>query len=147
MDFTFSPEQELLRESVRSFLEKEASPAYVRAMVDDERGFTDEWWSAVTSLGWPGMLVPERHGGAGLGLVDLLVVQEEMGRLPLPGPFLSSCVAATLAAVRFDDVELQERLASGSRGTIALEEGGAGDPLESISAGARRAGGEWEKPC
>ncbi|MER3452553.1 MAG: acyl-CoA dehydrogenase, partial [Acidimicrobiia bacterium] len=100
MDFTFSPEQEALRDAVRRTLAAEAPPAYVRAMIDDPRGFTDELWSTIAALGWAGLLIPEEHGGAGLGMVDLVVVQEEMGRLPMPGPYLSSAVMATLAALR-----------------------------------------------
>jgi alkylation response protein AidB-like acyl-CoA dehydrogenase len=90
MDFTFSDEQDALRDAVRSFLGNEAPSAYVRAMADDERGFTDELWRKIADVGWPGLLVPEEHGGLGLGLVDMDVVLEEMGRLPFPGPFFSS---------------------------------------------------------
>ena len=100
MDFTFSDDQDALRESVRAFLAREAPSAYVREMADDERGFTDEVWDKLAELGWPGLLVPETNAGLGLGLVDMAVVMEEMGRLPLPGPFFSSSVFATLAARR-----------------------------------------------
>ena len=44
------------------------------------------------SSGWPGLLVPEEQGGLGLGLVDMVVVLEEMGRLPFPGPYFSSAM-------------------------------------------------------
>jgi alkylation response protein AidB-like acyl-CoA dehydrogenase len=145
VDFTFSAEQGALRDTVRSFLARETPPAYVRAMIDDDRGFTHDWWSAVADLGWLGVLVPESEGGAGLGLLDLVILQEEMGRLPLPGPFLSSAVSATLAAVHLGDTELQRQLASGARrGTLALEEGGAGDPLGSVAATASPAGDGWQ---
>jgi alkylation response protein AidB-like acyl-CoA dehydrogenase len=73
MDFTFSEDQDALRETVRGFL-SDRGMAYVRAMVDDERGFTDEVWAAMSELGWPGLLVPEADGGLGLGLVDMVVV-------------------------------------------------------------------------
>jgi alkylation response protein AidB-like acyl-CoA dehydrogenase len=145
VDFTFSAEQDALRDAVRSFLERKAPPSYVRAMIDDDRGFSDEWWDGVADLGALGLLVPEERGGAGLGLVDLVVVQEEMGRLPAPGPYLSSAVAATLAAIHLGDTQLQKDLAAGRRrGTLALEEGGAGDPLLSVAATAREAGDGWQ---
>ena len=145
VDFTFSPEQDALRETVRSYLTKSAPPAYVRQMIDDERGFTDAWWQGITDLGWPGLLIPESLGGAGLGMVDLVVLQEEMGKLPLPGPFLSSAVGGTLAALRLGDEELLARLATGgTRATVAIEEVGTGDPLESVKATAVPSGGsEW----
>ena len=93
------------------------------------RGVTDELWQRIAGLGWPGLLVPESHGGLGLGLVDMTVVMEEMGRLPFPGPFFSSAVLATLAARRLGADELLAGLASGTlRGTVALEEAGSRQP-------------------
>ena len=53
MDFTFSDDQDALRESVRAFLTREAQGGYVREMADDERGFTDAMWDKVAELGWP----------------------------------------------------------------------------------------------
>jgi alkylation response protein AidB-like acyl-CoA dehydrogenase len=142
MDFTFSAEQEQLRDVARSFLAKESPATYVRAMMDDERGFTDEWWAKVVELGWTGLLVPEEHGGAGLGPVDAVVIQEEMGRLPLPGPFFSSAICATLLASRLaDDTGLLPDLAAGTRrATVAIEEGGGGDPLDRIATSATAGG-------
>lgn len=144
MDFQFSEEQDALRDAVRSFLAAEAPGAYVRAMVDDVRGVTDDFWAQVAGLGWPGLLVPEAHGGLGLGLVDMVVVMEEMGRLPLPGPFFSSAVMATLAARRVGAEDLLGPLAAGTlRGTVALDEGGHGSPVDRIRTRARRRGATW----
>jgi alkylation response protein AidB-like acyl-CoA dehydrogenase len=144
MDFTFSDDQEALRDAVRSFLTNEAPSSYVRAMADDERGFTDELWGRVSEMGWPGLLVPEEHGGLGLGLVDMVVVMEEMGRLPFPGPFFSSAVLATLAARRLGAEDLLGPLASGDlRGTVAIEEQGHGSPVDRVRARARRKGATW----
>lgn len=141
MDFTFSPEQDALRDSVRSFLADR--PTYARSMIDDPRGFTDEWWSAVVELGWPGTLVPVEQGGVGLGLVDLVVTQEEMGKIPLPGPFLSSSVTATLAALHLGESALLADLASGRRrGTVAFEETGTG-LLDTISTTATEGSSGW----
>ena len=68
----------------------------------------------MADLGWLGVLVPESAGGLGLGLVDVVVLQEEMGKLPFPGPFLSSAVAATVAAVRLGLDDVLADLASGA---------------------------------
>jgi alkylation response protein AidB-like acyl-CoA dehydrogenase len=144
VDFTFSAEQNALRESVRSVLAAEAGPAYVRSMIDDERGFTDGWWTEINDLGWPGALVPEPLGGTGLGLIDVVVIQEEMGKLAMPGPFLSSAVAATIAVLRLGEAGLQADLATGRRrGTVAIEEGGHADPLASIRTTATETAGGW----
>jgi alkylation response protein AidB-like acyl-CoA dehydrogenase len=144
MDFTFSDDQDALRDGVRSFLAAEAAGAYVRAMAEDPRGFTDEFWDGVAALGWPGLLVPEAHGGLGLGLVDMVVVMEEMGRLPLPGPYFSSSVMATLTARAVGADDLLAPLASGAlRGTVALEESGHGSPVDRVRTRARRKGATW----
>jgi alkylation response protein AidB-like acyl-CoA dehydrogenase len=144
MEFTFSEDQEALRSAVRAFLTDRSPSAYVRTMIDDERGFTDDVWDELVGLGWTGVLVPEEHGGLGLGLVDLVVVQEEMGRVPFPGPYFSSAVIATLAAGRLGLADRLESLASGAtRGTVALDELGHGDPVDRIRTRAVRTHGRW----
>lgn len=146
MDFTFSPEQEEFRQAVRATLAAEAPSSYVRAMIDDPVGVSEGLWATMAELGWLGVLVPESAGGLGLGLVDVVVLQEELGKLPFPGPFLSSAVACTLACVRLgvDDVLADGwlgRLAAGTaRGTVAMEEPGHGDPLSTVRARAKREG-------
>jgi len=145
VDFTFSAEQEALREVARAFLAREAPSTYVREMLDDPAGCTDELWAKVAALGWTGVLVPERHGGAGLGLLEAVVLGEETGALPLPGPWLSSAVAGALVATAVGDDAVLSGLADGSlRATVAIEEGGARDPLDSVAATARKRGSAWE---
>src|SRR5437867_4241798 len=144
MDFTFNADQEELRRAVRSFLEGQSPPSYVRAMIDDERGFTDDVWDQLVDLGWPALLVPEASGGLGLGLVDLVVVMEEMGRVPFPGPYFSSSVGATLAAKHLGlDAQLASLASGATRGTVALEEPGAGDPVNRVRTRAIRKAGRW----
>ena len=144
MDFTFSPEQEALRSVARSFLAAQAPGPYVRAMLDDDRGVTDELWAKGVALGWPGLLVPETEGGAGLGMLEAVVLCEEMGALPLPGPWLSSAIAGSLVAVHLSDTQLLPHLAEGSRlATVAIEETGTRDPLDDITTTARRRGDRW----
>lgn len=134
MDFMFSAEQDQLRQSARAFLETRAPSAYVRAMVDDERGFTDGFWGEVEEMGWTELPT----------LLDMTVVLEETGRLPLPGPFFSAGVVTPLA-VRHLELD-----PPAGRGTIALEELGTGDPVDRVRTRARRKGGDWlltgEKP-
>jgi len=140
LDFEFSEDQELLRATVRRFLAERAPVAYVRSMLDDERGATDEIWSGLAELGVTGLLVPEAQGGAGMGMVDMAVVREELGRAVHPGPFASSAVGAvslvTLAGSADDRAGLLAGLASGeSVGTVAL--------AEPERTRATHTGGEW----
>jgi alkylation response protein AidB-like acyl-CoA dehydrogenase len=95
MDFGFSEEQDLLRESCRQFLSQEVPFSRVRELAEAER-FDRALWAEIAGLGWTGLTIPEAHDGLGLGLVDLLVLAEEHGHLCQPGPFLSTALVATV---------------------------------------------------
>ena len=144
MDFTYDDEQLALQDVARSALERECGPDVVRQLADDADGITPALWSTLVDLGWTGLLVPEEYGGSGVGLLEMCVVLEEMGRIPLPGPIFSSAVAATIAANAQDATELLGDLASGARrGTIALGELGHGEPLSTVRTRARRKAAQW----
>src|ERR1044071_119406 len=104
VDFDFDADQNALRDAVRTTLARalprDRSREIVDAAIGGEVRLPDDVWSTIAELGWTGLLVPEAYGGLGLGLVDMTVVMEEMGALPLPGPFFSSAVLATLVALR-----------------------------------------------
>jgi len=127
MDLEFTPEQAELRHSVRRLLSERAPISYVREMYDDARGTTKDVWGRLCDLGVTGLLVPEQHGGAGMGMVDMAVALEELGRAVHPGPFAASAVGAaslvTIAGTPEDRARLLPGLASGERiGTVALFE-------------------------
>ncbi len=125
VDFDFNDDQRALREAVRSSLAGLVPSRTLFAMVDAGGRMPTELWSQLADLGWPGLLIAEEYGGLGLGLVDMTVVMEEMGKLPLPGPFWSSAVLATVAATRLGAVDLLPGLATGAvRGTVAVDEVG-----------------------
>ena len=130
MDFEFSDEQEALRATVRRFLAEQAPiQPYVRDLYGDSRGTTDAVWKGLAELGATGLLVPTEHGGAGMGMVEMGVVLEELGRAIHPGPFLSSAVAAASMLVATDGgADLLPSIADGSLvATVALTEGNARD--------------------
>jgi len=90
MDIGFTEEQELLRDTARRFLEGECDTQFVRKRMAEPAAVTDEFWQKLAEQGWLGIIYPEEEGGSGLGLVDLVVLMEEMGRAVMPGPFLST---------------------------------------------------------
>ncbi len=151
MDFTFNEEQIALRDVARQALEDAVDGTRLRALADDPAGVDDELWGKLVDLGWTGLLVDEAEGGAGADLLETCIVVEQMGRIPVPGPFFSSAIAATLAARALGLADLLGDLATGARrGTVALAEIGYGDPVETVRARARRKGAGWvasgEKP-
>jgi len=144
VDFTYDDEQLALQDVARTALERECGPQVLRQLAEDASGVTPALWATLVDLGWTGLLVPEDQGGTGAGLLEMCIVLEQMGRIPLPGPFFSSAVAAALAARALGATELLGDLASGSRrGTIALGEQGHGEPLATTRTRARRKGAQW----
>jgi alkylation response protein AidB-like acyl-CoA dehydrogenase len=94
MNFELGEEQIMLKNSAREFLDKECPKKHVRAMIDDEKGYSLELWKKMAGLGWQGLVFPEQYGGVGSSFLDLVVLLEEMGRALMPAPFLSTVVQA-----------------------------------------------------
>jgi alkylation response protein AidB-like acyl-CoA dehydrogenase len=131
MNFELTDDQRAIQRTARDFLAAEYPPAEVRRLAyDSPRGFTDEGWARICELGWPALLVAEEHGGLGLGVVELAVVQEELGAALGPSPFLSTVVAAAFIAEAGSDEQrarwLPTLAAGEARGTVATlrEDGG-----------------------
>jgi alkylation response protein AidB-like acyl-CoA dehydrogenase len=149
MDFTFTEEHGELRQAVRRFLENESSEVAVRAAMETDRGFEARVWERLASeMALPGLAVPERYGGAGLGSVELAVVMEEMGRVLFCGPFLSTAVLATGVLTTIADEsargELLPEIAAGRAiVTAATVDDSGRTALESPSVRAVRDGTGW----
>ena len=79
MELEFTDEQEELRSSVRSFLEKECPVEAVRAVVETGEA-PEKLWGSMVALDWPALAVPEEYGGIGLTILETAVVVEELGR-------------------------------------------------------------------
>ncbi|OIP89157.1 MAG: hypothetical protein AUK24_06590 [Syntrophaceae bacterium CG2_30_49_12] len=79
MNFGFTEEQNILRKSVKDFMEKECPPEYVRELEEKEE-YPYELYGKMAKLGWLGLPIPEEYGGSGLGPVDLVIMGEEMSR-------------------------------------------------------------------
>jgi acyl-CoA dehydrogenase len=92
-------EHALLRAEARRWLDERFPIARVRTLADGSDGEDPADWKQLADLGWLGLVVPEKHGGAGLGAVHLAVLLEETGRRLLPAPLLSSTLAALALAL------------------------------------------------
>jgi alkylation response protein AidB-like acyl-CoA dehydrogenase len=79
MDFTLSPEQEILRESVRSFAEKEIKP--LAQALDRKEEFSYETMQKMAELGLFGIVVPEKYGGQGMDYLSYIIATEEIARV------------------------------------------------------------------
>jgi alkylation response protein AidB-like acyl-CoA dehydrogenase len=142
MDIGFTEEQELLRGSARRFLENECPSAFVRQRMAEPAAMTDVFWQKLAEQGWFGILYPEEWGGSGLGLVDMTVLMEEMGRAVMPGPFFSTVLlggAAILeAGSQAQRQEWLSRVAAGdAKVSLAWTEANARWDAAGIMATAR----------
>ncbi|MGH9081531.1 MAG: acyl-CoA dehydrogenase family protein [Acidimicrobiales bacterium] len=93
MHFAFTEQQLEFRDAVRQVLAKECGPADVRAAYEAPSARSRRW-STLAELGVVGLTVPEAEGGLGLGLVDLVPLLEEAGRVALPEPLVETTALA-----------------------------------------------------
>ena len=90
MRFAFTDDQIAFRDAVRELLDKECTPAHVRAAWTNESGRVPGLWDQLVEMGVVGMLAPERDGGLGLTMVDLVLILEETGRYAVPEPIVET---------------------------------------------------------
>ena len=88
MQFAFSEDQVLFRDTVRDFLTNECPPAVVRAAWESDTGIAADVWGGLAEMGVVGLTAPEAAGGLGMSDVDLVMLLEEAGRAALPAPLV-----------------------------------------------------------
>jgi alkylation response protein AidB-like acyl-CoA dehydrogenase len=147
MDLEFTSEQEELRDSVRSFLDKECSLQLVRRIVESGEPPT-ELWESMVALDWPALAVPEEHGGVGLTFVETAVVVEELGRSVAPGPLLTTISQFAPIVREAGTPEQRQRFLSAvatgaSTGALALADHATGWSPRDVTMRAERAEGGW----
>ena len=96
MQFQLDDTQQLIQDSARRLLTSEFDSDAARAAEASADGFSKDVWSQLAQLGWNSIAVPEAAGGSGLGVLELCVLAEELGRAAASTPLLvSSGLAAT----------------------------------------------------
>jgi alkylation response protein AidB-like acyl-CoA dehydrogenase len=124
VNFDLDDEQREIKGTAKEFLADRFKPEKVRELAES-RSYDDALWQEVCELGWPGIAVPEEHGGQGLGMVELTLLCEEIGYACAPLPFISNAIAG-LVIDEGGSQEQRERwlpgIASGEgRGAAALD--------------------------
>lgn len=139
MDFELSDEQRMIRDLARNFARKEIAPA--AAALDREEAFPTDIYRQAKELGLLNLTVPEEYGGAGLGVLELVLVAEQLA-WACTGVALSlelNAVVADALVVGGDEPLKKEylgRLAEGQIGCYALTEPGAGSDVAGIESTA-----------
>ena len=147
MDFDFSDDQQMLRETVRKWVEKAYSFERRRAIVK-AGGYSKETWNEMAELGLLGLYVAEENGGMGFGPVDAMVVMEELGRGIVVEPFAAIALVATslLNAGNAPSTALWlQGIAEGrERVVLAHQERAARYRLAHVETSAKNVGGTWQ---
>jgi alkylation response protein AidB-like acyl-CoA dehydrogenase len=143
-------EQELLQQTAREFVSGRSPLKRVRALRDgaDADGFSRDLWREMARLGWVGIVLPEEHGGLGLGYAELAIVMEELGRGLAPEPILSTVLlGANAVLLGGPDVQRREHLPAVAAGerllALAFQEPRSRYDLHRVETRAERAGGGW----
>src|SRR5436309_60936 len=147
MDFSFTPEPEALREPARRLLEDHVTAARLKAVEAAPDGFDRAAWHALAEARLLGVALPEDDGGSGLGVLELCLLPEQVGRAVAPVPVFPTLVLGALAIAESGTAEQRRRWLPGvTTGevvlTAALVEPGADDP-EAPATAAARDGASW----
>ncbi len=150
MQLVLSEDQELLAKTAADFAAEHAPVSRVRALRDarDPIGYSRDLWRQMAELGWVGIPFAEQHGGADMGLAELVCVLEALGRGLAPEPFLG-CVLLAGRAIQRAGSEAQQaawlpRIASGDVvAALAYQEAGSRYDPTRIEATAAPRGSGW----
>ena len=144
MDFSFTSDQQLLKNSARAFLDEHCTPATVRGLWNDPRGESEAMWKDMAQLGWLGLALPEAHGGSDLGMVESALLLEELGRASYPGPYLPTVLVAMAITRAGTEAQKQRWLpsvaAGSARATTAFLDGELSWAPDAITTRAEKSG-------
>ena len=113
MDLDFSEEQVMLRDTARGICNELSPSAVVRAMEQDEAGYSAPFWQQLAELGITSLGIPEAHGGMAWGALEMAIVYEEFGRSLAPSPHWASCVLSAKLLELAGSAEQQASLLPG----------------------------------
>ncbi|MBW2096385.1 MAG: acyl-CoA/acyl-ACP dehydrogenase [Deltaproteobacteria bacterium] len=134
MDFAFTEDQEMFKDTARKFFANECPITKVREILKEKGGYSPDLWEKLAELGFMGLMIDEAYGGLGGAFMDLCPIIEEMGRALFPSPFLPTVVAG--GTILSEDGERAKK-------TRLLPSIGSGEAI--ITLGAGEWGGEWSK--
>ncbi|HXP36333.1 MAG TPA: acyl-CoA dehydrogenase family protein, partial [Solirubrobacteraceae bacterium] len=115
MNLSLSDEQVFLREAARGALSRFKTFEAVREALDGKTDAIPDLWPTAKEAGWPGLLIDEQHGGAGLDAFDAMLVLGECGRVIAPIGLLGHLPASSILNDSPAGASLLEDLATGER--------------------------------
>lgn len=145
--FEYGETQDALRSAAKKLLTDRFGIERVRELCAEGSGFDEKDWREMGAMGWHGLLIPESHGGVGLGVYELGVLLEEQGYYLMAAPYLSVQLAVLVlheAAKAGRKKKLFPQIAEGTlKPTLALFEKAEGWDVCGGNVKAKRAGKGW----
>lgn len=139
MEFRFTDEQVMIRDTAEAFLKEVSTSEAVREAMTTELGYDEALWQQISQeMMWPALHIPEEFGGLGLGFVELAATLEQMGRTLLCAPFLST-VGFGVNALLVAGSEAQKQtylgqIAEGKTATLAFMAPGSRPDARAVQA-------------
>ncbi|TXS91318.1 acyl-CoA dehydrogenase [Parahaliea maris] len=145
MEFAFTDEQQMIRDTAADFLAEVSTSEAVRAAMDTEQGYDAALWDRVCQeMFWQAIHIPEAHGGMGLGYVELVAMLEQMGRFLFCSPFFSTvCLgvnALRVAGTAEQQAQYLPEIVAGKTATLAYASANGGWNSDSVTATCRSEG-------
>ena len=120
MEFAFTEEQEMIRDTAAAFLAEVSDSESIRKAMALEQGYDSDVWQRITAeMYWQAIHIPEEYGGMGLGYVELVAMLEQMGKYLLCSPFFSTvCLGANALMVAGTDDQKTQYLSQIAEGSL-----------------------------
>ena len=131
MKFLLSEEQVSIQDTIQQVVEGVLGGRGIHEIIDGKREKEVELWRELGALGVLGAIVPEAHGGQGLGLLELALISEVLGYAAAPGPFVGHVMATLAIALGGDAAQKSQWLPKLASGEV----------IASVAFG--EAGGKW----
>ncbi len=101
MNFSFSEEHNLIRETAKGFLAVSSSNTAVREWMETDKGYEDAFWQTLAcEMGWAMLAIPEEYDGLGMGYVELAIIMEEMGHRLTGSPLFATICQGAQALIQ-----------------------------------------------
>ena len=147
MDFNFTLEQKMIKDSAKKFFSKELSKDNIRELQEKNIEVEEDFWQKIAELGWLGLTFSQEYKGEGLGLMELATLYEECGRALMPTVFYSTMAAAFCILNGGTKDQKKKLLSAISEGkmkiTMAIAEPQANNDLNYLKTNARLINGKY----
>ena len=149
MDLSFTEDQELIKNSVEKFINDNYASEKRRKIIAESKGFDENIWKSFSELGWLALPFPEKYGGFGGGLIDLMILMKAFGKGLIVEPYISTVVMSGNILTFCPESDLRNSILSSiisgnKKVSFAFAELGARFNPYDVITSAKKSSGGWE---